>query len=106
MVVIPLGDGRPRCRGFAETAPVVTDLGTGAVFTSYICTAMPFILEAYIDDCKLTATAQTAKMAFAEAIEWHVAMQLAGVTIGDGIRSYSIAEFAEVMALREIADTR
>jgi hypothetical protein len=66
---------------------------------------MPYFLEGYIDDCKLTATARTAKKAFAEAIEWHIARQLSDVRIRDGSRSYSIPEFSEAMALQEIADT-
>jgi hypothetical protein len=59
---------------------------------------MPYFVEAYADDCKLTATAKTAKKAFAEAIDWHVAKRLVGVIISDGSRSYSIAEFASAMA--------
>jgi len=66
---------------------------------------MPYFVEGYIDDCKLTATARTAKKAFAEAIEWHIARYLSAVCISDGNRSYSIPEFAEAMALQEIADT-
>lgn len=66
---------------------------------------MPFIVEAYIDDCKLTATAKTARKAFAEAIDWHIVKQLSGVSINDGVKSYSIAEFSEAMALQEIANT-
>ena len=66
---------------------------------------MPYLVEGYIDDCKLIATAQTAKKAFAEAIEWHLARRLSAVCIRDGSRSYSIPEFSEAMALQEIADT-
>lgn len=66
---------------------------------------MPFTVEGYIDDFRLEATARTAKKAFAAAIEWHVAKQFSAVSIRDGRRTYSIAEFSEVMALREIADT-
>ena len=66
---------------------------------------MPYFVEGYIDDCKLTATAWTAKKAFAEAIEWHIARQLSAVCIRDGNKSYSIPEFSEAMALQEIADT-
>ena len=47
----------------------------------------------------------TAKVAFAKAIEWHVVERLAGVSISDGTRSYSIVEFSSVMALIEIAGT-
>ena len=66
---------------------------------------MPYFVEGYIDDCKLTATARTAKKAFAEAIEWQLARKLSAVCIRDGSRSYSIPEFSEAMALQEIADT-
>ena len=66
---------------------------------------MPYFVEGYIDDCKLVATARTAKKAFAEAIEWQVARKLSAVRIRDGSKSYSIPEFSEAMALQEIADT-
>ncbi len=76
------------------------------IFIEYIAVpTMPYFVEGYIDDCKLTATALTAKKAFAEAIKWHVARQLSAVCIRDGSRSYSIPEFSEAMALQEIADT-
>jgi hypothetical protein len=65
---------------------------------------MPFFVEAYLDDCKLTSTGKTAEKAFAEAIDWHVAKQFSGVSISDGSRSYSIAEFSEVLAFRGIAE--
>jgi len=67
---------------------------------------MPYFIEGWIDDCKLTATARTAKQAFAEAIDWHVAKQFSAVSIRDGSRTYSIPEFSELMALQQIADTR
>jgi hypothetical protein len=66
---------------------------------------MPYFVEALVGDCKLTATGKSASKAFAEAIEWHVVRQFVGVTIRDGSRIYSIAEFASAMALQEIADT-
>lgn len=66
---------------------------------------MAYLVEGWIDDCKLTATARTARKAFAEAIEWHIVRQFVGVSICQGGRKYSIADFAEAMALREIADT-
>lgn len=65
---------------------------------------MPFIVEALVDDHRLTVTAHTAKSAFATAVDWHV-KKLPCVTISDGARTYSIAEFSEAMALIEIADT-
>jgi hypothetical protein len=66
---------------------------------------MPFFVEAYADDHKLTAATDTAKKAFAEAIDWHVVKRFTGVTISDGVRCYTIAEFSSVMALMEIAET-
>lgn len=53
----------------------------------------------------LTAATDTAKRAFAEAIEWHIVEGFSYVIICDGVRSYSIAEFASEMARREIAET-
>jgi len=67
---------------------------------------MPFFVQGYADDCKLTAATDTAKKAFAEAIEWHVVRRLNGVTISDGVKSYSIAQFASAMALEELETTR
>ena len=70
--------------------------------------ALPMILQvhAYIDDHVLKASAKTAKDAFAKAIEWHVVGRLTDISIRDGTRSYSIAEFASVMALAEMANTK
>jgi hypothetical protein len=59
---------------------------------------MPFSVKAYIDDHHLTATAETAKEAFAKAVEWHVANKLTDVSISDGLTDYSIAEFASALA--------
>jgi hypothetical protein len=64
-----------------------------------------FCVQAYVDDQLLESAAKTANAAFAKAIEWHVVGRLTDVSINDGIRSYSIAEFASVMALAEIANT-
>ena len=77
----------------------------GRFFPSHLRCPMPYLVEGYADDCKLTATAKTAKKAFAEAIDWQVAKQFSAVCIRDGDRRYSIAEFSEVMALLEIAST-
>lgn len=64
-----------------------------------------FLVQAYVDDHTIAVTAETAKDAFAKAIEWHIVGKLAGVSIIDGTRSYSIVEFSSVMALVEIANT-
>jgi hypothetical protein len=66
---------------------------------------MAFLVQTIIDDHTLAVTTETAKEAFAKAIEWHVAEQFANVSINDGARSYSIAQFSSVMALLEIANT-
>ena len=67
---------------------------------------MIFHVHAYVDDHMFKATAKTARDAFAKAIEWHVVGRLTGISISDGTRSYSIAEFASVMALAEIANIK
>ncbi|MBX9646697.1 MAG: hypothetical protein K2X57_06550 [Xanthobacteraceae bacterium] len=59
---------------------------------------MSFFVKAYADDHALTATAETAKQAFAKAIEWQVADGLSDVSINDGVKNYSIAEFAKFIA--------
>ena len=66
---------------------------------------MPFSVQAYIDDHRLSVTTETAKDAFAKAVEWHVAERLSNVTISDGNKSYTVSEFSSVMALQQIADT-
>lgn len=67
---------------------------------------MLFHVHASVDDHVLKAAAETAKDAFAKAIEWQVVRRLTNVSISDGTRSYSIAEFASVRALAEIANTQ
>ena len=66
---------------------------------------MPFSVQAYIDDHSLSVTTETAKDAFAKAVEWHIAKRLSNVTISDGNKRYTVSEFASVMALQQIADT-
>ena len=65
---------------------------------------MPYLVQGCIDDRTLAVTANTAKEAFAKAIEWHVAEKCTDVSIYDGSKLYSIDEFA-AMALQEIANT-
>ena len=72
--------------------------------SSTLC-AMPFLVQAYLDDHRLSVTTETAKDAFAKAVEWHVAERLSNVTISDGNKSYTVSEFSSVMALQQIADT-
>ena len=66
---------------------------------------MPFLVQANIDDHTLAEATETAKDAFAKAVEWHVVQRLINVTINDGTKSYTITEFSSAMALLEIANT-
>ena len=66
---------------------------------------MPYLVQGCIDDRTLAVTADTAKDAFAKAIEWHVAEGLSSVSIYDGAVIYSIDEFASAIALQAIANT-
>jgi len=66
---------------------------------------MPFSVSAYVDNYFVSLTAETAKEAFAKAVEWHVVHKLTDVSISDGNKSYSIDGFALAMALQEIANT-
>jgi hypothetical protein len=60
--------------------------------SSTLC-PMPFLVQGCIDDHTLAVTADTAKEKFSS------------VSIHDGVRIYSIDEFASVMSLQEIAKT-
>ena len=66
---------------------------------------MLFLVQANIDDHTLAVTFETAKEAFAKAVERQVGEQLNNVSINDGTKSYIVAEFSSVMALKQIADT-
>ncbi len=66
---------------------------------------MPFLVQGSLDDHTLAVTTDTAKEAFAKAIEWHLVERFSGVSIYDGARMYSIDEFASAMALQQIANT-
>ncbi|MBR1232580.1 hypothetical protein [Bradyrhizobium sp. AUGA SZCCT0182] len=59
---------------------------------------MPFSVSAYVDDHLVSVTTETAREAFAKAVEWQVVSKLADVSISDGIESYSIAEFSSILA--------
>lgn len=63
---------------------------------------MPYLVQGRLDDITLTATTETPKEAFAKAIEWKVAQRFADISIRHGNNTYSIDEFASVMALLEI----
>jgi len=66
---------------------------------------MPFFVKGYYADRPRMVTKETARQAFAKAVEWHVAERFTDVTISDGKKSYSIDEFSLAMALQEIANT-
>jgi hypothetical protein len=66
---------------------------------------MPFEVKGRVDDHTVTVTAETAKEAFAKAVEWHVVDGFTDITISDGIKTSSIAEFSSRMELSEIAST-
>ena len=66
---------------------------------------MPFTVKATIDGHIISAPVETAKDAFAKAIDWQIAKQVDDVAISDGSNNYSIAEFSGAMALSEISAT-
>ena len=66
---------------------------------------MSFTVCATVDGHSVVAPAETAKQAFAKAIEWKIVQQFADVAINDGSKNYSIAEFSAKMALAEITVT-
>lgn len=59
---------------------------------------MAFVIQAHIEDHTLSATTETAKEAFAKAIEWQGVHKFSDVTISNVVRSFTIAEFALAMA--------
>jgi hypothetical protein len=65
---------------------------------------MPFLVQANIDDHTLSVTTETAKEAFAKAVEWDIAYRMSGIIITDDVRSYTIDEFSSAMAVDEIAN--
>jgi len=64
---------------------------------------MPFFVKTTIDGHAIQAPANTAKEAFAKAIEWQIVRQFPAVTISDGTQDYSIAEFSEALADDKVA---
>ena len=66
---------------------------------------MPFLVQANVDDHTVAVKTETAKEAFAKAVEWHAVERFTNISINDGARTYSIAEFSSEMALQEIANT-
>jgi hypothetical protein len=66
---------------------------------------MKFVVKSFYDGHVLTVATETAKEAFAKSIEWHFVERFTNVCISDGIKNYTIAEFASAMALTEIRNT-
>ena|SRR6266480_641962 len=66
---------------------------------------MPFLVQATADDHTLAVTTETATEAFEKAIEWQVVERFTNISINDGTKSYTVAEFSSVMALKQIANT-
>ena len=66
---------------------------------------MSFFVQAHLDDHTLSVTTETAKEAFAKAVGWQLVERFTNVSINDGARTYSIAEFSSEMALLEMANT-
>ena len=66
---------------------------------------MPFTVRGFYNNNPMTLTVETAKEAFAKAIEWHVVQKFSDISIGDDRKSYTIAEFSLTMALSEISST-
>jgi hypothetical protein len=63
---------------------------------------MTYLVEGRLGDVALSANIETPKEAFAKAIEWQVVERFSNVTISHGNNTYSIDEFASVMARLEI----
>lgn len=66
---------------------------------------MFYLVQARLDDHALSASTATAKEAFEKAMEWRTRERFDDVTISHGNHTYSIDEFASVMARLEIAKT-
>jgi hypothetical protein len=64
-----------------------------------------FEVRGWVEDCRLTAKTKTAKEAFAKAVEWQVAHGIRGLSISDGYRRFTVAEFSWTMASAEITET-
>jgi hypothetical protein len=66
---------------------------------------MPFVVRGFHNNNSLTLTSATAKDAFAKAIEWHLIERFTSVSISDGTKDYTIAEFSLAMALNDVSTT-
>lgn len=63
---------------------------------------MSFEVFGWVQDRLLTANAATAEEAFATAVEWHVINSAKGVSISDGSRRLTVAEFSWAIASQAI----
>jgi hypothetical protein len=52
---------------------------------------MPFSLSAYADGRLVSVATETAKEAFAKAVEWHVVHKLTEVSISEGSKAIRLA---------------
>jgi len=59
-------------------------------------------VRGWVHGGRLTASAKTAKEAFALAVEWQTAKSASDVTICDGSNCFTVAEFSWMIASREI----
>ncbi len=66
---------------------------------------MPFEVKAYLYGRSQTAHTDSAREAFALAVEWQVADCGWGISISDGSKRFTIADLAWAMASEEIAIT-
>jgi len=67
---------------------------------------VPFVVRGFYNNNSMTLTIETAKEAFAKAIEWHVVQKFCDISISDDRKTYTIAEFSLTMALHEISRTK
>jgi hypothetical protein len=67
--------------------------------------AMAYEVQGWALGRLVTAEAETAKEAFAKAVEWQIVNCVSGVTISDDRRNFTVAEFSWTMASQEIEDT-
>ncbi len=66
---------------------------------------MAYEVQGWVLGRLVTTEAETAKEAFAKAVEWQVVNCASGVTISDDRSSFTVAEFSWTMASQEIEDT-
>jgi hypothetical protein len=66
---------------------------------------MASVVQAHTDDHTVWDTPETAKEAFAKAVEWQLVHKYTTIVISDGIGGFTITEFVSVMALKAIANT-